>query len=449
MDLSTRLVGIAIERKQAEDRIQFMAHHDALTGLPNRTLLTDRLERAILGAKRRGYDVTILLIDLDNFKLVNDSLGHNLGDELLKTVASRIVGCVRAEDTVARLGGDEFIVILADLPKDSDGVTRVLQMIRASVSQTIGLGTRVVQMTCSMGIASFPRDALTVDALLANAEAAMYRAKDVGRDTFKFSMDALNAEMQERSGDPGGSAPRHRARRASPSFPALDRSPIRQDLRDRVSGQLATSRPRTDLSRAVHSHRRGERADRVDRPLGAAGGLPSEQGLAGARLRTVDRLRQRLGPQFKEGTLLQDVSEALRDSGLSSEHLELELTESVIMQDLQQAIATMQALAQINIKLSIDDFGTGYSSLSALKRFPVTRLKIDRSFVDGLPDDSNDRAITTAVISMAHNLNLKVIAEGVETERQLGFLKESGCDEVQGYLISKPVAPARLRASHR
>ena len=148
--------------------------------------------------------------------------------------------------------------------------------------------------------------------------------------------------------------------------------------------------------------------------------------------------------QFKEGSLLQDVSEARRETGLSSEHLELELTESVIMQDLQQAIATMQALAHINIKLSIDDFGTGYSSLSALKRFPVTRLKIDRSFVDGLPDDSNDRAITSAVISMAHNLNLKVIAEGVETERQLGFLRESGCDEIQGVLISKPVPPLEL-----
>ena len=198
MDLSTRLVGIATERKHSEDRIQFMAHHDALTGLPNRTLLADRLERAILAATRRGYDVTIILIDLDNFKLVNDGLSHNLGDDLLRTVASRIVGCVRAEDTVARLGGDEFVAILADLPKDSDGVSRVLQEIRASLSQTIDLGTRRVQMTCSMGIASFPRDALTVDALLANAEAAMYRAKEVGRDTFKFSMDALNAEMHER-----------------------------------------------------------------------------------------------------------------------------------------------------------------------------------------------------------------------------------------------------------
>ena len=444
MDLATRLVGIATERKRSEDRIQFMAHHDALTGLPNRTLLADRLERAILGAQRRGYDVTIVLIDLDKFKLVNDGLGHHLGDELLKTVAQRIVGCVRAEDTVARLGGDEFVLILADLPKDSDGVTRVLQTIRASLSQTICLGTRVIQMTCSMGIASFPRDARTVDALLANAEAAMYRAKEVGRDTFKFSMDALNSEMHERLA-------------------------IQEDLRHAIArGELRLHfQPLVDLrSGKIFAT---ESLVRWQHPVlglispGVFIPIAEESGLIGAIGRWVLREACRQNKawqedgfeplvvcvnvsalQFKEGTLLQDVSEALRDTGLRAEHLELELTESVIMQDLQQAIATMQALAQIDIKLSIDDFGTGYSSLSALKRFPVTRLKIDRSFVDGLPDDSNDRAITSAVISMAHNLNLKVIAEGVETERQLGFLRDNGCDEVQGFLISKPVAPLEL-----
>ncbi len=441
MDLSTRLVGIATERQRSEDRIQFMAHHDALTGLPNRTLLADRLERAILGAQRRGFDVTIVLIDLDNFKLVNDGLGHHLGDELLKTVANRIVGCVRAEDTVARLGGDEFVLMLADLPKDSDGVTRVLQAIRASLSQTVSLGARAIQMTCSMGIASFPRDARSVDALLANAEAAMYRAKEVGRDTFKFSMDALNAEMHERLA-------------------------IQEDLRHAIArGELRLHfQPLVDLrSGKIFAT---EALVRWQHPIlglispGLFIPIAEESGLIGAIGRWVLREACRQNKtwqqdgfeplivcvnvsalQFKEGTLLQDVSEALRDTGLGSEHLELELTESVIMQDLQQAIATMQALAQINVKLSIDDFGTGYSSLSALKRFPVTRLKIDRSFVDGLPDDSNDRAITSAVISMAHSLNLKVIAEGVETERQLGFLKDNGCDEVQGFLISKPLAP--------
>jgi diguanylate cyclase (GGDEF)-like protein len=443
-NVATRIAGIAIERKLAEERIHFMANHDALTGLPNRTLLKDRLEQAVLHAQRYDRWVTVVFIDLDNFKFVNDSLGHNAGDELLKLVASRMVECVRATDTVVRLGGDEFVVLLVDQPKNADIITATLQKLRMAIAETVHLEGHDLRVTGSIGIANYPNGGTDADALLANADAAMYRAKEIGRDNFQFYTPELNTKVHEKF-------------------------LLQEELRNAVvrSEFVLIYQPQVDLRTgrifAVEALIRwrhptlGVISPIKFIPMAEESGLivpigdwvlheacRQNKAWQDAGLPLVTMCVNVSARQFREKSLIGGVVSALRESGLDAKYLELELTESLIMQDVEQAVATMKELQRLGVQLSIDDFGTGYSSLAALKTFPVARLKIDKSFIDDLPSNENDRAVASAVILLGQKLNLRVIAEGVETDEQVAFLRENNCDEMQGYHFSKPIPPKEI-----
>lgn len=444
--MATHIAGIAIERKEAEDSIQYMAHHDALTGLPNRSMLDERVASAIESADDRGGTMTLAFIDLDNFKLVNDSLGHHAGDELLKIVAARMLRCVRASDSIVRLGGDEFVVLINGAMRRGETVDDRLRAVREAIAEPVEIEGRSFQVTCSMGVAAYPEHGRNVTELLARADVAMYRAKEIGRD----AMQVFTAEM-------ANSASEKLERQEE-----LRRALAQQELFLQYQPQMDLSTGRIFAVEALIRWRHPERG------LVAPGDfipLAEETGLIGPigdwTLRAACRQNKAwqvsgLPPivvsvnvsarQFQEKDWVERVAAALEESGLEARYLELELTESMIMQDVQQAVETMHRLEKLGVHLAIDDFGTGYSSLASLKRFPVGRLKIDRSFVQDLPADEDDAAIARAVISLAHSLQLRVIAEGVETRQQIDFLREAGCDEIQGYYLSKPIDARALQA---
>jgi diguanylate cyclase (GGDEF)-like protein/PAS domain S-box-containing protein len=439
VNVATRIAGIAIERKQAEDRIHFMANHDALTGLPNRTLLNDRLSQALLYAQRYDRWVTVLFVDLDNFKIVNDSLGHNAGDELLKTIAGRMVHCIRATDTVVRLGGDEFVIVLFDQPKNADVISETVQKIQSAIGELVRLEGHDLRVTSSLGVATYPDDGIDVDTLLANADAAMYRAKELGRDNFQFYTAELNTKVHEKF------LLQEELRNALARSEFVLHYQPQVDLRTgrvfAVEALVRWNHPKLGMIPPMKFIPMAEEnglivpiGDWVLREACWQNKAWQDAGLPPMVVSVNVSARQ-----FKEMNLINRVVRALKDSGLEARYLELELTESLIMQDVELAVATMKDLQGLGVQLSIDDFGTGYSSLSALKTFPVTRLKIDKSFVDGLLADENDRAVAGAVISLGQKLNMRVIAEGVETEAQAAFLRDINCDEMQGYLFSKPV----------
>jgi diguanylate cyclase (GGDEF)-like protein/PAS domain S-box-containing protein len=452
------------ERKQAEERIRHLAHHDELTGLPNRSLIRDRLDQAVLNAQRNGKHLALAFVDLDGFKLVNDGLGHNAGDELLKVVGRRMGACLRRNDTLGRLGGDEFVILLPDVSGEAVAITPVLEKIRQAVTEPVLIGDQAVQVSCSMGVAMYPRDGDDPKTLMMNADAAMYRAKDLGSNNFQFYTREMNASVEEKlmlleglrkafdstqGGDPvGGVTPDTWA--PAGIFSLLYQPKI--DLRTgRIFGVEALIRWRHPEHGMV--------------PPPRFIGLAEESGLIVGIgewvLRTACRQAQLwraagLEPltvsvnvsarQFEERHLVDRIAGALRDTGLPACALELEVTESLLMRDLNQAIERMRALKDMGISLSIDDFGTGYSSLSALKSFPISTLKIDKSFVRDLAHSPDDQAIALAVISLGHRLQLRVIAEGVETEEQRDFLVANECDEMQGYLFSPPVPAERITA---
>jgi diguanylate cyclase (GGDEF)-like protein/PAS domain S-box-containing protein len=444
VDVATRIAGIAIERRQAEERIHFMANHDALTGLPNRTLLKDRLEQAVLQAQRYDRWVTVVFIDLDNFKFVNDSLGHNAGDELLKLVANRMVECVRETDTVVRLGGDEFVVLLVDQPKNADIVTAILQKLRAAIAEIVHLEGHDLRVTGSIGIANYPNGGTDADALLANADAAMYRAKEIGRDNFQFYTPELNTKVHEKF------LLQEELRNAvvRSEFVLIYQPQV--DLRTgrifAVEALIRWRHPTLGVISPVKFIPMAEESGLIV-PIGdwvLREACRQNKAWQDAGLPHVTICVNVSARQFREKSLITAVVNALRESGLDAKYLELELTESLIMQDVEQAVATMRELQRLGVQLSIDDFGTGYSSLAALKTFPVARLKIDKSFIDDLSTNENDRAVASAVILLGQKLNLRVIAEGVETDEQVAFLRENNCDEMQGYHFSKPIQPQEI-----
>ena len=441
--MAARVAGIAIERTQSEERIRHMATHDALTGLPNRALLADRLGQVLLQAQRDQRVVTVVFVDLDNFKLINDSLGHKAGDELLKTMASRMVARARSTDTVVRLGGDEFVLVLFDDAQPDVTASMAVQTMREAILEPVEIAGQRYQITCSIGLASYPADGADAETLLMNADAAMYRAKEMGRNNCQVYSAVINHRVHER------------LRRQEELREALARgefSLVYQPQVDTRTGEIfgveallrwhhateGTISPTEFIPLAEESGLIVPIGDWVLTTACAQNKYWQAIGLAPVTVSVNVSARQ-----FLHKDWIDSVALALEATGLDPQYLELELTESLIMRDLESSIATMNQLQVMGVRLSIDDFGTGYSSLSALKHFPVSRLKIDKSFVRELPHDEDDKAIATAVISLAQRLNLSVIAEGVETQSQVDFLRENNCHEIQGYYFSKPVpAPA-------
>lgn len=433
------------ERKLAEERMLHLAHHDMLTGLPNRSLIAGRLEQTIAQARRHGGQVLVAFIDLDGFKLVNDGLGHNAGDELLKVVARRMSGCLRASDTVGRFGGDEFVLLL-DEPASAVAAAPVLERVREAVLRSVSVSGQDVQVSCSIGVAVYPNDGHDADMLLMNADAAMYRAKELGKNNIQFYTREMNASVEEKLVLLEGL----RSALDEGQFRLLYQPKV--DLHDgRVFGVEALVRwehpehgvigPDRFIPLAEESGIIVALGEWVLRTACAQNRAWQDAGLAPLRISVNVSPRQ-----FEEQLLVQRVQRALADSGLAPEWLELEVTEGVIMRDLPQAVAKMTQVRAMGVSLSIDDFGTGYSSLSALKSFPISTLKIDKSFVRDLGRSSGDEAIASSIIGLAHRLKLRVIAEGVETEQQRSFLRANGCDEMQGYLFSRPLPPQQLAA---
>ncbi|MCA1978649.1 MAG: EAL domain-containing protein [Thiobacillus sp.] len=431
-------------RRQAEARIEFLAHHDVLTGLPNRVLLRDRFELAVARAGRTHSRVAMLFIDLDHFKMVNDSLGHAAGDQLLLEMVKRLAACTRESDTISRQGGDEFILVLNDLP-DLDTVERIADEILERIAEPVEIQGHALNMSCSIGIAVYPEDGGDFDTLMQKADLAMYGAKDAGRHAWRFFDETMNQRAQD-----------HLLLR-NRLYQALYRAEFHlhyQPQLDMASGQV------TGVE-ALLRWRNPELGDVVPArfiPVAEDSGLIVSIGawVLEEACRQAQSWRKQasmeLGMsvnlsalQFRRPGLVETVAGALQRSGLPPQLLELELTESILLDDVDNNLETVRRLKALGVRLSIDDFGTGYSSLSYLKRFAVDRLKIDRSFVRDIGTDPDDAAIVRAVIQLARSLRLGIIAEGVETPEQLEFLRSEGCEMVQGYLLSRPLAPAALR----
>jgi diguanylate cyclase (GGDEF)-like protein len=427
------------ERKQVERSIRHMAHHDSLTQLPNRALFRDRLTHAMAQADRYQQKLAIMFLDLDRFKAINDTLGHSVGDQLLRIAGERLRTCVRDCDTVARLGGDEFTVIVEDVA-DSQTAAVVAQKIIDTFAQPFNLHGHEVFVTTSIGITVYPDDGEQVDSLLRNADTAMYRAKGCGRNNYQFYVADMNARARERL------MLENALRRAlvRDEF-ALYYQPRVDIYSGRVIGAEALLRWRhPDMGMIPPSEfvpileetgmiipvgewalREACRQNRVWQELGLA------------PVRVAVNLSAR---QFVQKDLAGMVEQALGDSGLSSAYLELEITEELLLEHSHANTETLNKLRDLGVHISIDDFGTGYSSLSYLKRLPINTLKIDKSFVRDITRDSDGAAIASAIIAMARSLRLNVLAEGVETDEQLSFLRAQGCNEIQGYSFSQPLS---------
>jgi diguanylate cyclase (GGDEF)-like protein/PAS domain S-box-containing protein len=446
LEMAIHIAGIAIARRRAEERIQFMATHDELTGLPNRAQFGEQLAGALQAAAQRGAWLCVVYIDFDNFKYVNDSLGHGAGDSLLKTMAERMVAAVGPNDIVSRLGGDEFVVLLIDPPKDRPTIGAMLHRIRSAVVAPVELDGRSFRVTSSFGAAIYPIDGGAAETLLANADAAMYGAKESGGDGLVFYVPEINANLRERL------TLLEELRNANPSRDFVLHYQPQVDLRSgevfAVEALIRWRHPRLGLAPPAKFIPIAEESGLIV-PIGdwaLREACRQNKTWQDAGLPPIAVSVNVSARQFRENHIVAAVAEALAESGLEPKYLELELTESLVMRDVDRAIETMKELRALGVRLSIDDFGTGYSSLSALKRFPVERLKIDRSFIQDLPDDEDDRAVASAVISLCQKLNLRVIAEGVETEAQVAFLRENHCDELQGYHFSRPVAADAIPA---
>jgi diguanylate cyclase (GGDEF)-like protein/PAS domain S-box-containing protein len=426
------------EKKKTDDTLNYLAYYDSLTGLPNRSLFVDRLEQAMKIADRNEQLVAVLFVDLDQFKNVNDSLGHDAGDSLLKGAAERLSSCMRASDTVARWGGDEFCLLLQNI-SHIDSVNVVAEKIIDSFAEPFFIESKKLFITASVGIILYPLDENDVKNLLKNADTAMYHAKEKGRNNYQFYNHEMSARLEQR----------------------LE---LEHELRHALERDEFTLlyQPQVDIQQGrivgIEALIRWQHPERGMVPPDQFIGIAEETGLIvpigeWVLQQSCNQLRLLLDSglpaihvsvnlsvrQLREASLVDKVGEALRLSGLESSMLDLEITESMLMSDMDRVKRTLRELSDLGVSISVDDFGTGHSSLAYLKQFPISTLKVDRSFIRDIPDDKDDVAITIAIINLARGLGIRTVAEGVESREQLDFLKQQKCNLMQGYYFSKPV----------
>jgi diguanylate cyclase (GGDEF)-like protein/PAS domain S-box-containing protein len=426
------------ERRRAEEHIEYLAYHDELTGIPNRAHFQRSFDQAVAMSERYGLDCALLLVDLDRFKYINDTIGHQAGDQLLKQMAARLRACLRDSDMIARLGGDEFVILMLDAA-NMEAVTAVADKLLEVASRPLYIEDQEFLVTASIGISTYPKDGKDLQTLLRNSDLAMYRAKEAGKNGYQYYAPEMNVHSRERM------------EIESALRGALDRGEF--ELRYQPKIRLSTRQVA-----GMEALLRWRHPERGLLDPGDFIAIAEETGLivpigdwvleeacrqaqalreAGHRdLRVAVNLSAR---QLFDGEMARRVADILALTRLPAQNLELEITESMVMRDAGQAVSLLNALRSTGVRMAIDDFGTGYSSLAYLKRFPIDCVKIDRSFIRDLPDNGDDVAITRSIIAMAHNMKLEIVAEGVETVHQLEFLQAYGCDEIQGFLFSEPL----------
>jgi len=445
-----RALRYAIERKAMESAALAMARqmahaaeHDALTGLPNRMLLNDRVSQAIIAAPHHMKKVAVLFLDLDGFKHINDSLGHPIGDKLLQSIANRLVECARDSDTVSRQGGDEFVVLLSEVEQAEDAAIAARRMLQ-TVAECYSIDRHDLHVTASVGVSVYPDDGLDAETLIKNADTAMYQAKESGRQSYKFFKPAMNVRAVERQSLEEGLQR------------ALERRELTLYYQPQVNLTTGAITGAEALIRWMHPTRGlVSPADFI--PVAEDCGLILSIGAwvlreacgqarawMDAGLRATNMAVNVSAMEFRDQNFLENLFAILAETGLDPKSLELELTESVLMKHAASTAKILQALRESGMRVAVDDFGTGYSSLSYLRKFPVDTLKIDQSFIRQISTDGDDTTIVKAVIGMARDLKLRVIAEGVETPEQAVFLLACRCQEAQGYYFGRPVPPQQF-----